>query len=412
MLTEIDCKNAVCPADKKRIRLNCSSGLYLEVTPKGSKRWFWKYWLDSKEKRMALGSYPGTGPKAARQARDHARLQKAAGHDPVKIRKLEVIKNTHSDGGTFQSVSLAWHGKQIGNWSPDHAKRILRLLERDLFPYIGPVSMDKLQPMQLLDALNKIQDRQAIETAHRGLDIASQIFNYWLPTSDVQQRNITEGLKARLTPYRGKNFAAIVDPKLMGGLMRAIKYYKGGHIVRTALQLAPLLFQRPGNLRMMEWKEVDLESALWTIPSSKMKRSVHEKENGVEHIVPLPTQAIALLKGIHPISGNGRYVFPGERDHDRPISDNSVRSALYSLGYGKEQSWHGFRASARTMLVDELNLDFNAIEANLAHAVKDANGTSYNRTKYVAQRFVMIQQWADYLYKLASGAEIFEIKVA
>jgi integrase len=144
----------------------------------------------------------------------------------------------------------------------------------------------------------------------------------------------------------------------------------------------------------------------------KMKRTKAEKENGEDHIVPLPTQAVALLRDIHPLTGHGRYVFPGERSHDRPLSDNSVRSALYSLGFGKEQSWHGFRASARTMLVDELNLDYNVIEANLAHAVKDANGTSYNRTKYISQRLDMIQKWADYLDKLAAGAVVINFKTA
>ena len=242
--------------------------------------------------------------------------------------------------------------------------------------------------------------------------LARQVWEYWLPTAGVQQRNITEGLKARLTPYRGKNFAAILDPICMGGLMRAMKGYRGGPIVRTALQLTPLLYQRPGNLRMMEWAELDLDKALWTIPSMKMKRTVREKEQGEAHTVPLPKQAVALLRGIQPLTGHGRYVFPGERSHDRPLSDNSVRSALYSLGFGKEQSWHGFRASARTMLVDELNIDYNVIGANLAYAVKDANGTSYNRTKYMTQRFEMIQQWADYLDKLATGADVIQFKAA
>lgn len=194
--------------------------------------------------------------------------------------------------------------------------------------------------------------------------------------------------------------------------MRAIKGYKGGPIVRTALQLSPLLYQRPGNLRMMEWAELDLDQGLWTIPSMKMKRLKSEKENGEDHIVPLPKQAVSLLRNIHPLTGHGRYVFPGERNHDRPLSDNAVRSALYSLGFGKEQSSHGFRASARTMLVDELNLDYNVIEANLAHAVKDANGTSYNRTKYFQQRLEMIQKWADYLDKLAVGADVIQFKTA
>jgi integrase len=225
----------------------------------------------------------------------------------------------------------------------------------------------------------------------------------------VQQRNITEGLKARLTPYSGKNFAAILNPKRMGELMRAIAGDQGGQIVRTALRLTPYLYQRPGNLRMMEWAELDLDAALWTIPSQKMKRTKSEKENGQPHVVPLPTQAVQLLRELEPVTGRGRYVFPGERSHDRPLSDNAVRSALYALGYGKEQTPHGFRASARTMLDELLNIDWRILEANMAHAVRDANGTAYNRTKYLAQRFEMIQTWADYLDKLAAGADVIPL---
>jgi integrase len=260
--------------------------------------------------------------------------------------------------------------------------------------------MSAIEPMELLAVLHKVEERGALETADRALMLARQVYDYWLPTADKSQRNITEGLKKRLTPYRGKHFPAIVEPLRLGQLLRAAHAYKGGPIVRTALLLAPILYQRPGNLRMMEWAEVDLEGALWTIPSAKMKRPKQGKENGEPHAVPMPTQAVALLRELHPLTGHGRYVFPGQRDHDRPLSDNSVRSALYSLGFGKEQSWHGFRASARTMLVDQLDLDPLAIEANLAHAVKDANGRSYNRTQYLAKRFRQIQQWADYLDRL------------
>jgi integrase len=410
MLTDAECKNAVCSPEKKRERLACSGGLYLEVTPNGSKRWFWKYRKDGKEGRMALGSYPEVGPKKARELRDAAKAQKSEGVDPVQARKLEKLKNTRSTGDTFKAIALEWYAKQAPQWSESHAGRMLRQLERDLFPWIGERPIAEIHAMELLAALQKVEERGALETADRALMLARQVWEYWLPTADVQQRNITEGLKARLTPYRGKSFAAIVEPLRMGELLRAIKSYKGGPIVRTALQLAPMLYQRPGNLREMEWTELDLEAGLWTIPSMKMKRTKLEKENGEAHVVPLPTQAVALLKAIQPLTGHGRYVFPGERSHDRPISDNSVRSGLYALGFGKEQTWHGFRASARTMLVDELNLDPLAIEANLAHAVKDANGRSYNRTQYLKQRFELVQQWADYLDKLARGADVIPLR--
>lgn len=412
MLTDAQCKNAECPADKKQARFADSGGMYLQVSPTGSKRWFLKYRIEGKEKQLALGSYPAVSLSEARKARDAAKLKKSEGVDPVQARKLEKLKNTRTTGDTFKAIALEWYAKQAPQWSESHAGRMLRQLERDLFPWIGERPIVEIHAMELLAALQKVEERGALETADRALMLARQIWNYWLPTADVQQRNITEGLKARLTPYSGKSFAAIVEPLRMGELLRAIKTYKGGSIVRTALQLAPMLYQRPGNLREMEWAELDLDAALWTIPSMKMKRTKVEKEKGDAHVVPLPTQAVALLKAIQPLTGHGRYVFPGERSHDRPISDNSVRSGLYALGFGKEQTWHGFRASARTMLVDELNLDPLAIEANLAHAVKDANGRSYNRTQYLKQRFELVQQWADYLDKLARGADVIPFKAA
>lgn len=412
MLTEAECKSAICPPDKKQSRFTDSGGMYLQVSPAGSKRWFLKYRVGGKEKQLALGSYPDVSLKSARLARDTAKLQKSEGTDPVQARKLDKLKSTRNTGDTFKAIALEWYGKQAPQWSASHALRMLRQLERDLFPWIGERPIAQIHAMELLAALHKVEERGALETADRALMLARQVWDYWLPTAGVEQRNITEGLKARLTPYRSKSFAAIVEPKRFADLMRAIQTYKGGPIVRTALQLAPLLYQRPGNLRMMEWAELDLDTALWTIPSMKMKRTKEEKENGEAHIVPLPLQAVALLRNIQPLTGHGVYVFHGERSHDRPISDNSVRSALYALGFGKEQSWHGFRASARTMLVDELNLDHLAIEANLAHAVKDSNGRSYNRTHYLKQRFEQIQQWADYLDKLARGAEVIQFKAA
>lgn len=409
MLTDKQCKNAVCPPDKPRARFTDGAGLYLEVSPAGSKRWFWKTYQDGKEGRLALGSYPAISLSDARRARDAAKLVKSEGGNPVEVRKVEKLQASRPDGDTFKAVALEWYEKQSPQWSSSHAERTLRQLERDLFPWIGARPIAEIHAMELLSALHKVEERGAIETADRVRLVAGMVWDYWLPTADVRQRNITEGLKARLTPYRKKTFAAIVEPSRFGELLRALVAYKGGVIVRTALQLAPLLYQRPSNLREMEWAELDLDAALWVIPSAKMKRTKLEKEQGDAHAVPLPTQAVELLRSIQPLTGHGRYVFPGERSHDRPISDNSVRSALYALGFGKEQTWHGFRASARTMMVDELNLDPLAIEANLAHAVKDANGRSYNRTQYLAQRFEQIQKWADYLDKLRKGADVIQL---
>ena len=410
MLTDSQCRNATCPPERRQARFFDSGGLYLQVSPAGSKRWFLKYRFEGKEKQLSLGSYPTVPLAAARQARDAAKLQKAAGVNLVQARKLEKLKGKRAGGDTFKAMALEWHSKQVDNWSPEHAKRTLRQLERDLFPWLGERHMAEIEPLELLAVLQKVEARGAVETADRALMLARQVYEYWLPTADKFQRNITEGLKKRLTPYRGKSFPAIVEPKRFGELLRAMHAYKGGAIVRTALQLAPILYQRPGNLRMMEWAELDLGGATWTIPSAKMKRIKADKENGEAHVVPMPTQAVELLRYIQPLTGHGRYVFPGQRDHGRPMSDNSVRSALYNLGFGAEQSWHGFRASARTMMVDELDLDPLAIEANLAHAVKDANGRSYNRTQYLSKRFQQIQQWADYLDTLRDGAEVIPLR--
>ena len=409
MLTDKQCQNASCPPDKKRARFTDAGGLYLEASPSGSRRWFWKTYSDGKEGRLALGSYPAMRLADARRARDSAKKHKTEGRNPVQVRKAEKLMATRSGGDTFKVMALEWYAKQAPQWSPSHAERSRRQLERDLFPWIGGRPMAEITGMELLAALQKVEERGAVETADRVLMLARQVWEYWLPTTGVKQRNITEGLKARLMPYRGKSFAAITEPLPFGELLRAIAAYKGGAIVRTALQLAPLPYQRPGNLREMEWVELDLDAALWTIPSAKMKRTKQEKEQGDPHAVPLPIQAVELIRSLQPLTGHGRYVFPGERSHERPISDNSVRSALYALGLGKVQTWHGFRASARTMMVDQLNLDPLAIEANLAHAVKDANGRSYNRTQYLKQRFDQIQQWADYLDALRKGGDVIQL---
>jgi integrase len=412
MLTDKACKSANCPIDKARARFSDAGGLYLEVSPAGSKRWFLKYRKEGKEMRLALGSYPNVSLAEVRLKQSEAKALKHKGIDPVHDKKVGKLKASRQAIDNFEAIAREWHSKQKNNWSEVHAKTVMRRMEKDLFPWLGKRPMAQIHPMELLAPLQKIEDRQAFETAHRVLDIARQVWEYWLPTVDVEQRNITEGLKARLQPYRGKNFAAILDPKRFGELMRAIKHYKGGVVVRVALQLSVLVYQRPGNLRMMEWSELDLEASTWTIPSAKMKRSVQEKAYGEAHVVPLPKQALALLESIKPITGHGQFVFPGERNHDRPMSDNAIRSALYSLGFGEEQKPHAFRATARTMLVDELGLDPLMIEANLAHGARDRLGKSYNRTQYLKQRFEMVQQWADYLDKLTAGEDVIEFRRA
>ena len=409
MLTDAHCRNATCPPERKQARFSDSGGLYLQVSPNGSKRWFLKYRTGGKEKQLALGSYPDVGLTAARKARDAAKLQKAAGLDPVQARKVEKLKATNPAGDTFQAVALEWHAKQAPQWSEGHAERALRQLERDLFPWIGPRRLSEIEPVELLATLRKIEERGAIETADRGLMLCRQVWRYGVATGRVS-RDITADLKDALTPYRGRHFAAITEPVKLGELLRAIQAYRGGPIVRAALQLAPLLFQRPGELRAAAWAEIDLDAALWTIPPARMKREKDGKENGAPHLVPLPRQAVEILRELHQLTGRSALVFPGERNHERPISENSVRTALISMGYTPDlQTWHGFRATARTMLAERLDFDPLVIEAQLAHAVKDANGRAYNRTQYLKHRAAMMQAWADYLDKLRQGAEVIQL---
>ena len=412
MLTNAECKNATCPPDKKRERLTCSGGLYLEVSPAGSKRWFWKYRKDGKEGRMALGSYPEVGPKDAREARDAARQQKDAGRDPVMVRKVEKLKAITPEADTFKATALEWYALKLDGWSSHYAIREKRNLEKDLFPYFGARRIGEIEAIELLAVIRLVEERGALDVAHRVLTTAGQVWRYAVATARAK-RDVTPDIRGALKPHRGKHFSAITEPVKLGGLIRAIRGYQGGPIVRTALQLAPMLFQRPGELRGMAWAELDLDAALWTIPAMRMKRGIDGKTNGDPHLVPLPAQAVSLLKHLQPLTGQGALVFHGERSHDRPISDNTLRAALLTLGYGPDaQSVHGFRATARTLLAEELSIDPLVIEAQLAHAVKDANGRAYNRTQYLKHRTGMMQTWADYLDKLAAGADVIQFKAA
>ena len=412
MLTDAECKNATCPPEKTRARLACSGGLYLEISPGGSKRWFWKYRKDGKEARMALGSYPDVRAKDARKARDAAKLLKSDGRDPVMARKVEKLKALTPAGDTFKATALEWYAMKLDSWSSHYAIREKRNLEKDLFPYFANRHIGDIEPIELLAAVRHVEERGALDVAHRVLTTAGQVWRYAVATGRAK-RDVSADIKGALKPHHGKHFAAITDPVKLGELIRVIRGYQGGPIVRAALQLAPLLFQRPGELRAAAWAEFDLDAALWTIPAARMKRRVEGKQNGEPHLVPLPTQALDILRKLQPITGQGVLLFHGERSHDRPISDNTLRAALLTLGYGPDkQSVHGFRATARTLLAEELNVDPLVIEAQLAHAVKDANGRAYNRTQYMKHRVTMMQQWADYLDKLARGADVLPFKTA
>jgi len=412
MLTDAQCRNAVCPPGRKQARFPDSGGMYLQVSPAGSKRWFLKYRVHGKEKQLAMGSYPDVSLTSARKAREAAKLQKAAGTDPVQSRKLEKLKFKTPVENTFKATALEWFALKLDSWSSHYAIREKRNLEKDLFPFLGERNIAAIEAVELLAVVRRVEERGALDVAHRVLTTAGQVWRYAVATARAP-RDISADIRRALKPHHGKHFAAITEPIKLGELIRVIRGYQGGPIVRTALQLAPILFQRPGELRAMEWAELDLGAALWTIPAARMKRSVEGKRNGDPHLVPLPSQAVELLRKLQPLTGHGKLVFYGERSHERPISDNTLRAALLTLGYGPDrQSVHGFRATARTLLAEELSIDPLVIEAQLAHSVKDANGRAYNRTKYLKHRTLMMQQWADYLDKLARGADILPIRQA
>lgn len=412
MITDPHCKNAVCPPEKNRLRLADSGGLYLEVSPKGSKRWFWKYHLDGKEKRLALGSYPAVSLKDARTARDIARLSQRAGKDPVQERAAAKALVKISNANTFAAIANEWFHNKASGWSAHHQIRERRNLEKDLIPWLGRRPCNDITPPELLAALRRIEARGSLDVAHRVLTTAKGVFAFAMATGRATQ-NPSLHLKGALTPHKGKNFAAVTDPQKLGVILRAIRGCRSGLIVSTALKLAPLVFQRPNELAGAEWSEIDLDAGLWTIASARMKRRVSDKLNGDPHLVPLSTQAIALLRELRPFTGEGRFVFPSTRSKSRSLSTAGLLAALASVGIGSQtQTVHGFRACARTLLDEVLEFSVPVIEAQLAHSVRDANGTSYNRTSFLRQRAEMMQKWADYLDKLAAGADVIELKWA
>ncbi|HEY4083443.1 MAG TPA: integrase arm-type DNA-binding domain-containing protein [Burkholderiaceae bacterium] len=411
MLTEAACKNATCPPEMKRRRLTDGSGLYLEIAGAGSKRWFWKFYPDGKESRLALGSYPQVSLKAARQARDEARKTRQAGTNPVQARKAEAIAKRVSSAVTFKAVAEEYHRTKSSEWSAAHAAQFLRCCEKDLFPWIGTLPLRDVSAPVLLDALRKVEARGATQMARDLRAFAGQVFKYGIATGRCD-KNPAGDLVGALKPHTVKNMAAVLIPAKAGELARAIASYQGQPTTRAALQLSALLFQRPGNMRALEWAWIDLDAAMLTIPASEMKRTKRGKLNGRPHFVPLATQAVAVLQSIVPLTGHGRYVFPSIRTGEKPMSENTVNAALRGMGYSSEDmTAHGFRAMARTLIVENISgVDPGVIEAQLAHGKNGPLGTAYDRADFMAQRKTLMQTWADYLDELRSGGKVVKLK--
>ncbi|SPA46775.1 tyrosine-type recombinase/integrase [Cupriavidus taiwanensis] len=397
-LTDTAARNAA-PREKP-YRLADGSGMYLEISPAGGKYWRLKYRFAGKEKRLALGVYPEVTLAEARKRRERAREKLAAGIDPSEVKRAEKRTLRLNAENSFEAVAREWHVKYAPTWSDNHGARLMRRLEVDAFPWIGDRPVADLRPPELLDVLRRVERRGAIETAHRLHDNIGQVLRYAVATGRAE-RDVAADLRGALPPVQKRHFAAVTDPAKVAELLHAIEGYKGTFPVSCALRLSPLLFQRPGELRNAEWSEFDLDAATWEIPASRMKRTKQGKATGAAHIVPLPTQAVTILRELQPLTGTRRFVFPSVRTADRPMSDNTVNAALRRLGYDKEtMTGHGFRALARTILEEVLSVPAAIIEAQLAHAVKDPLGRAYNRTAHLPQRREMMQRWADYLAAL------------
>jgi integrase len=384
----------------------------LEVAPGGSKRWFWKYLFNSKEKRLALGSYPETSLKDARVTRDDARKLQRAGTDPAHQRKLDKLENKHQAGETFEAVARELYEIKKAGWSETYAKRWIERMEKDLFPFLGGLPLTKIPAPLLLQTIRRIEARGANETAHTARQTAGQVFRYGVATGRCLS-NPAPDLHGALKPVNTKHMAAVLEPSKAGALMRSIGAYEGQPTTKAGLQLAALLFQRPGNIRQMEWADVDFEDAMWTIPAASMKRTVHAKANGRPHLVPLAPQAVEILKALQPLTGHGQYVFPSLLTGERPMSENTLRAALRRMGYSNDDMTpHGFRAMARTIMVEKLNINPDVIEAQLAHGKSGPLGAAYDRAEFMEQRRSMMIAWANYLDELKVGGKVLRFKAA
>lgn len=390
------------PKDKP-YKLTDGDGLFLLATPTGGKLWRFKYRFDGKEKLLSFGTYPALSLADARQRREDAKKLLANGVDPGEMKKSLKQAKIALEENSFEIIAREWHTKFSGQWTTGHAVTIMSRLERDVFPWLGSSPVSEIKPVDLLAVLRRIEGRGALETAHRVRTIAGQVLRYAVATGRAE-RDAAADLRGALPPTHERHHAAITDPKEVAELLRAIEGFQGTFHVKCALKLSPMLFVRPGELRQMEWAEIDFEEERWNLPAEKMKMKQ-------AHIVPLCKQAVAILKELQPLTGSGRYVFPCHRSPLRPMTNNAITAALRRMGYtSDDQTGHGFRAMARTILDEVLQVRPDFIEHQLAHAVKDPNGRAYNRTAHLVERKKMMQLWADYLDGLKQGAKVIPFK--
>jgi integrase len=376
----------------KTVRLWDGRGMYLEITPRGGKWWRFKYWFDGRERRMSLGVYPDVSLADAREKREEARRKVAARIDPGEQRKAEAVALIEAVENSFEAVAREWFEMFSEPWARGHADKIIRRLEINIFPWLGARPIKAITAAELLAALRRIEGRGANETAHRAMQVCGRVFRFAVATGRAE-RDPSRDLSGALAPVKEKHLASITDPAEVGALLRAIDAYNGEWITRCALRLAPLVFVRPGELRHARWSEIDFDKAEWRIPAARMKMRV-------QHIVPLSTQAIAVLRDLQQLTGKFDYAFPGTRSRQRPMSENTVTAALRRMGYsGDDMTGHGFRSMASTLL-NEQGWNRDAIERQLAHGERDAVRAAYNYAQHLPERRKMMQAWADYLEQL------------
>lgn len=384
---------------EKAYRIRDTRGLYLEVTPAGRKHWRFRYKTDGKESMLSLGSYPDVTLLDARQKALELRKGLKAGVNPSAARKAEA--EAARGGDSFEAVAREWVAKFSRGWSEGHTETIVSRLQMNVYPYIGTARIKDVTAPELLAVVRRIEARGALEVARRVLQICGQVFRYAVATGRAE-RDPSGDLRGALPPTPQKHHAALTEPKAVGALLRAIDGFTGSIVVKCAMQLAPLTFVRPGELRRAEWTEFDFDAAEWRIPAAKMKMKT-------EHVVPLSRQALEVLRTIQRITGGERYVFPSIRTLVRPMSENTVNAALRRLGYqSDEMTGHGFRTMASTLL-NEQGWSSDAIERQLAHVERNRVRAAYNAARYMKERRKMMQAWADYLDALRSGARIIPL---
>jgi integrase len=386
MLTDIEIRKTQ-PKDSD-FKLFDSGGLFLLFRSTGHRGWRFKYRVNGHEKLLSFGPYPTVSLAKARLKLKRAKALLLDGIDPSLKRRAEKYAGADS----FEAVAREWYGSHECRWADSYSDHIIRRFERDIFPWIGKTPIKKITPVDLLACLKRIEARGTHETAHRTYQNVSWVFRHAAATGRVIH-DPSASLKGALLPANEKHLAAITDPKAFGELLRAIDAYSGTHTVRSALRLAPLVFVRPTELRAAEWSEFNFELQEWRIPAPRMKMRV-------PHIVPLSTQAIALLRDIQPATGNGKYVFPSPRSRARPLSNVALLAALRRMGYEQGTlTVHGFRATASTLL-NEQGWNRDWIEKQLAHGERNGVRAAYNHAAYLPQRKMMMQDWADYLDEL------------